>query len=429
MLREAPVHQSSKALRPRQNGFRLNEPERGESAQNAEVPQEGLLAEQGPDQSAMEYFGRAVAELFDCSSCYVAVTAHASGPELKEVGIGHATIDPSCAATVARIARKGAGADCTLLEPGNVRTAFVRKLIGPEPGMDSHSVVGRIASPDRSTVVFVAGWRQAALAPAEIPCLARAVRAVWETAYSLAQRLPNPHPDAEIWLEELAFPALIVDQDLHVHEVNRGGRALLAKGELIKVDGGRLAGSSDPVTESLREAIREALIPRPGQVWLNTTVPLSTERQQLAFAKIGAAPTHCETGNALVIVPQFDEMLGANRIASAYGLNWAEERIIARILQFQSPREIGADLRLTEATVRTYTKRIMLKLGINRQAELFLLYHLTQSPFGAGRREKAVGPVSPDGRLTGDSELEIGGKPTPSRRGGRLRWFRTLCLA
>ncbi|MFG3596835.1 hypothetical protein [Bradyrhizobium sp. RDI18] len=43
---------------------------------------------------------------------------------------------------------------------------------------------------------------------------------------------------------------------------------------------------------------------------------------------------------------------------------------------------------MTEATVRTYTKRIMLKLGINRQAEFFLLYHLTQSPFGAGRREK-----------------------------------------
>ena len=116
-------------------------------------------------------------------------------------------------------------------------------------------------------------------------------------------------------------------------------------------------------------------------------MPLSTERQQFAFAKIGAMPTHCDVGKALIIVPQFDEVPGANRIASAFGLNWAEERIIARILQFQGPRDIGADLRLTEATVRTYTKRIMLKLGINRQAEFFLLYHLTQSPFGADGRE------------------------------------------
>jgi hypothetical protein len=32
----------------------------------------------------------------------------------------------------------------------------------------------------------------------------------------------------------------------------------------------------------------------------------------------------------------------------------------------------------------------MLKLGINRQSELFLLYILTLSPFGSGRPEKAL---------------------------------------
>ena len=410
------MHESSKALPFRQEWFRINHAERGEPFQNADEPQAGQPTEQGRNQSAMEYFGKAVAELFDCHSCYVAVMSHTDGSELEEVRVGHATIDPSCTTTVARIARKGAGADCALLEPVNARTTFARKLIGSEPGTNSHSVIGRFASRDRSTVVFVAGWRRTALARAEIPCLARAVRTVWETAHSLAQRPPNRRPDAETWLEKLAFPALIVDEDLHVHEVNRGGRALLAKGELIKVDGGRLAGSSGPVTESLREAIREALIARPGQVWLNTTVPLSTERQQFAFAKIGAAPAHCDVGKALVIVPQFDEVLGAHRIASAFGLNWAEERIIARILQFQCPRDIGADLRLTEATVRTYTKRIMLKLGINRQAEFFLLYHLTQSPFGAGRREKAVGAVSSDCRLNGDSEADLytAGKRSPN---------------
>ncbi|XSC44187.1 helix-turn-helix transcriptional regulator [Bradyrhizobium sp. RDT10] len=71
---------------------------------------------------------------------------------------------------------------------------------------------------------------------------------------------------------------------------------------------------------------------------------------------------------------------------------------------------------MTEATVRTYTKRIMLKLGINRQAEFFLLYHLTQSPFGAGGREKAVGPVPSDCRLNGGSEVDLdtAGKRPPT---------------
>jgi DNA-binding CsgD family transcriptional regulator len=390
------MHGNSKTLACRLGGFRFNDAADGELHQTADDPQIERPAEQGPSRRAMEYFGKAVAELFDCDSCYVAVKSHTSGSELKEVRIGHDEIDPSCTMTVARIARKGAGADCAFLGPVNARTTFVRRLIGPEPRTGSHSVIGRFSSRDRSTVVFVAGWRQHALVRAEIPCLARAVRTVWETAHALAQRSPNRRSDAEIWLEKLASPAFIVDESLHVHEVNRCGRALLAKGELLKVDGGRLAGPSGPVTGSLREAIREALIPRPGQVRLNTTVPLSTERQQFAFAKIGAAPTDRDVGKALVIVPQFDEALGAHRIAAAFGLNWAEERIIARILQFQCPRDIGADLHLTEATVRTYTKRIMLKLGINRQAEFFLLYHLTQSPFGAGRREKAVASVPSD---------------------------------
>ena len=410
------MHQSSKAFPFRQSRFRVSHAERGESFQNADGPQAAQPTEQGPNQSAMEYLGKAVAELFDCHSCYVAVMSRAGGAELEEVQVGRATIDPSCTTTVARIARKGAGADCALLEPVNARTSFVRKLIGSEPGANSHSVLGRFASPDGSTVVFVAGWRRAALTRAEIPCLARAVRTVWETAHSLAARPPDRCPDPETWLENLTFPAFIVDEGLHVHEVNRGGRTLLAKGELVRVEGGRLAGASAPVTESLREAVREALISRPGQVRLNTTVPLSTEHQQFAFAKIGAAPTHCEVAKALIIVPQFDEVLGAHRIASAFGLNWAEERIIARLLQFQGPRDIGADLHLTEATVRTYTKRIMLKLGINRQAEFFLLYHLTQSPFGAGKREKAVGPVSSDCRLNGDGEVDLdaAGKRPPN---------------
>lgn len=393
------MHGNSKPLPSRPDGFRFNRTAGARSHQHADDPRTGGPEEQDPNQSAMEYFGRAVAELFDCASCYVAVKSDSGGSELKQVRIGHTEVDPSCTTTVARIARKGAGADCAFLEPVNARTTFVRRLIGSEPGTSGHSVIGRFASRDRSTVVFVAGWRQAALVRAEIPPLARAVRTVWETAHSLAQCSSGRQPDSETWLEKLASPAFIVDESLHLHEANRFGRALLEKGELLKVDGGRLAGPSGPVTGSLREAIREALIQRPGQVLLNTTVPLSTERQQFAFAKIGPAPTDRDVGKALLIVPQFDEALGAHRIAAAFGLNWAEERIIARILQFQCPRDIGADLRLTEATVRTYTKRIMLKLGINRQAEFFLLYHLTQSPFGAGRREKAVAPAPSDCRL------------------------------
>jgi len=362
------VYENSKALPSRQSGSHFARAERGQPLHNVE-----RLSIQLPPWPSREKAAR-------------------------RARVGHATIDPSCATTVARIARNAADTDNTFLEPVNARTAFVRKLIGSEPGARSHSVIGRFAAGDGVTVVFVAGWRPAPL-PAEIPCLARAVRTMWETTNALAQP-PRRHTDLQTWLEELIYPAIVVDEDLRVHEVNSSGRNLLAQGKLLTVERGMLAGLSASVTEDLKEALRETLMSHGGQGWLNTTVPLSTDRQQFAFARIGAVPAHYDAGKVLVIVPQFDEVSGAKRIASAFSLNWAEERIIARILQGQCPRHIGADLGLTEATVRTYTKRIMLKLGINRQSEFFLLYHLTLSPFGAGRREKAVGRGPPTGERT-----------------------------
>src|SRR5262245_47060505 len=168
----------------------------------------------------MERFGKAVAELLNCSSCYVAIMSPSTGGQLEQVRVGNATIDPSCTTTMARIARKGAGADCALLEPVNARTAFLRKLIGPDPGSKSHSVIGRFASRERTTVVFVAGWRSVPLVQAEIPCLVRAVGTLWETVSASARQSLTPDVDAQVLLEELAIPALVTDEGLNIHGVN-----------------------------------------------------------------------------------------------------------------------------------------------------------------------------------------------------------------
>ncbi|WP_271587922.1 helix-turn-helix transcriptional regulator [Bradyrhizobium sp. CCBAU 53415] len=384
------MHQNGKVLPHWQNRVGFCHTDSARSTIDAEglVEQSAEPADQSVGRTTMEYFGRGIAKLLECRSCYVAAAIRRpSCQELLQVRIGQATIDPSCTAMVARIVGKGASTGCTLLEPVHTRTTFVRRLIGPEPDLKGHSVIGRFAACDGMTVVFVAGWRSVGLTRAEVPCLVRAVRAIWETASDLV-RLQQRQEDAAAWLGVLAFPALIVDEDLHVHEINGSAQSLMAKGELLKANGDRLAGRSSSVTAALREAIRESLSSRADREWLDTTVPLSTERERFAFARIGAAPPPCDSGKALVIVPQFDEVSGAHRIAAAFGLNFAEERIVTRILQGKCPRQIGADLRLTEATVRTYTKRIMLKLGINRQSEFFVLHHLTQSPFGSGLRSK-----------------------------------------
>ncbi len=316
------MHECSKALPSAQDDFRSDCVERASKQGNDGCGPSGSCPEPRPQQAAMEYFAKAMAELLGCRSCYVAMLS-ASG--LEEARIGDAPADPSCAAMVERFARKGTAEDVASLEPINSRTSFVRKLIGAEPPVKSHSVIGRFASDERTTVVFVAGWRPAALAASEIPGLAHTVRPLWKAAHSLARQAPG-QVDAQLWLEELTFPAIVVDQGLHIYAVNRGGRVLLAKRELLRMEGGRLAGSCASVTESLRGAIGKVLIESGTHGWFNTTVPLSTDRQQFAFAKIGAVPTHDKLGQALIVVPQFDDVQGAHCIASAFGLNWAEEK-------------------------------------------------------------------------------------------------------
>ena len=400
------MHENGKVLPHWQNRVGSFHTESARSTIDAEglIEQSADPADQSVGRTTLEYFGRGIAKLLECRSCYVAAAIRrASCQELLQVRIGQATIDPSCTAMVARIAGKGASTGCTLLEPVHTRTTFVRKLIGPQPDLKGHSVIGRFAPCDGATVVFIAGWRSTGLTQAEVPCLVRAVRVLWTTTQDLVR--VQQRQDAATWLGVLGFPALVVDEDLHVHEANGSARSLMAKGELLKANGDRLAGRNSAVSAALREGIRESLSSRADREWLDRTVLLSTESGRFSFARIGAAPPPCDPGKALVIVPQLDELSGAHRIAEAFGLNFAEERIVARILQGKCPRKIGADLRLTEATVRTYTKRIMLKLGINRQSEFFVLHHLTQSPFGSGLREKSVRRLERASRLSGRGML------------------------
>lgn len=354
-----------------------------------------LGAGEHPNRAAMEWFGSVVAELLECSRCYVGTIPRADGSAPEEVRIGYSTVDPESAATVGQIARKAMWRYSVLHQSTEHCDTLARKLIGGEIANGGHSVMGRLTSGNGTDVLFVAGWRTTALHAAEIPCMTRAVRVMWQTAHELAQPPLQPS-DLRTWLEDLVFPAFVVDEELQVSEANSGARDLLLEGAPLNVDNGTLAGLNASVTQCLKEALHNTVMSRWSHRWLSTMVPLATDHQQFAFAWIGAVPAQPDANQVLVIVPQFHEVAGARRIASAFGLNWAEERIIARILRGQCPRSIGTELHLTEATVRTYTKRIMLKLGINRQSELFLLYILTFSPFGAARahrREKGKSVV------------------------------------
>lgn len=398
------MHENSRTFAPGQNPSRLS------TAAHTQSPHEiraltglrpVLLPPSGGHHKrrALENFGKAIAELFECSRCIVATVPKNGSPIAEQVRIGHADADQISDSTISHIASLLLSADSHLLST-KAGDPLAGSVIGSHNTPSPYSIMGRINTDDGSDLIFIAGWRRSPLNQADQGVFSRAAHVIWTTAADLAHSR-REQSDLQSLLGELVFPAFVVDEKLHLHGVNRGGRRLILKGEILRAENGFLVGANTSITGSMREAVCNVLTSRLGQRWTNATIVLSVGHQKFAFAWVGAVPIQHDAGQVLVIVPRIDEAVGARRIATAFSLNCVEERIIARIFHGQCPRGIGADLGLTEATVRTYTKRIMLKLGINRQSELFLLYILTLSPFGAGRPEKAILNALPHSALNG----------------------------
>lgn len=337
---------------------------------------------------ALESFGKAILGLLECRRCFVLTLSQATGFVEQAVRVGlDSSVQPS-ADVITRLAHRKEWHGKTLF-PIDPEDILATELLGREHAEPSHGLAGRLPAGGGVDLVFLAGWRSFPFLATEIACIARAARVIWATTQGLTRNRPGG-VSLDTLLEELAFPAFTVDSRLRVLEANEAGRQLLLAESPVRLDGGVLAGSNPLVTNLMQQALRDTLASRSERCWSNTIIPLSTDHRAFAFAWIGAAPTEEEVDRLVVIIPQIEPAMGAKRIATAFGLPWAEERIVARILRGQTPARIGRALDLTEATVRTYIKRIMLKLGINRQTEFFLLYILTLSPFVDGHRDQIL---------------------------------------
>ncbi|KRD96320.1 hypothetical protein ASE63_11525 [Bosea sp. Root381] len=342
-----------------------------------------------PALKGLESFGRAILGLLECSRCFVFALSQASGFAVQAVRVGFdSSVQPS-ADVITRLAQRAEWQTASLfaLDPADT---LATELLGRERDEPEHALVGRLPAGDGGDIVFLAGWRAEPFSATEKDCVSRAAGIIWATMQSFT---PTPSDDLspDRLVEELAFPAFSVDHKWRVVEMNEAGRQLLLAKTPVHLDHGTLAGSNTLVNNTMQQALRDTIASRVERAWANTIIPLSTDHRAFAFAWIGAAPAERhQMDRLLVIIPQIDPAAGAKRIATAFGLPWAEERIVLLLLRGEPPVRIGRHLDLTEATVRTYIKRIMLKLGINRQIEFFLLYILTLSPFVEICRDQAL---------------------------------------
>jgi DNA-binding CsgD family transcriptional regulator len=325
------------------------------------------------------WFAHGLARLLECDRCYVAILSP-QGERIGEVRKGCPVSDPVSEATVRTIASQLGAQDGCIFQSIATANGFARKLIGRESNLCQHCVIGRVQSHSGSAALFVGGWRRRSLSGAEFASATRAIDLMWDAAADLAQiRVQRQWS----WLEDIASPAFVVDENLVVRNMNAGLQQLLGNCGALVVEHDVISGSNPSITVLLKDAVRRIISSDPAQRARGSAVALSNDKQKFLFAVIAPVPGDRDPELVLIVVPQFDAGAGARRIAAAFALSWVEERIVSRILCGRCPRVIGTELGLTEETVRTYIKRIMIKIGINRQSEFFVLHSLTSSPFKA----------------------------------------------
>lgn len=329
--------------------------------------------------SAVEIFGHALLDVINCDRGYVALVTRGGRQVVEEVEFGNTALE-----NAALEARCGAAVLESLARHDLRRPVYesvwhgpiAEAVLGTKPHADAQAVFGRIPAEPGKDLVFVAGWRTHR--GSNLALVGRSAEAIW-TSIRRANGVRNTRA-GDALIAHLAYPAFIVDLRLHVHGMNPAGQRLLAGARTLTLDRDALACGDAAADLRLRRVIA-ALLERNGDPEDGTrVVPLATGSERFAFACVAAVPDPPHGGLALVVVPQLDEAASTRRLSSLFGLNGMEERIVARILEGHQPRRIGELLNLTEATVRTYTKRLMFKLGINHRSDLVRLAFLTTPP-------------------------------------------------
>lgn len=257
---------------------------------------------------------------------------------------------------------------------------LIARLFGEPPVGQAHSVIGRIGWQAECDLVLVAGWRPGCLEPLEAALLARGANACRNAVQ--AGRAEGAAEGAGLDLiNSVVSPVIRVDERLTIVNLNEPARRELAHGGVLCEQAGRLASATCHAMEELRAAVRRSVREMGAEGRRSSIIPLTGDAGLPRFAIVAPSPSHGEDPTAVVVLPEVDGEEGARRLSALYNLTRAEEGVVRLILVGAAPVGIAAELGLTEATVRTYIKRIMLKLGINRRSEFFLLYILTMSPF------------------------------------------------
>jgi DNA-binding CsgD family transcriptional regulator len=190
-------------------------------------------------------------------------------------------------------------------------------------------------------------------------------------------------------LDGLAAATILVDGSGRILHANAAGDAMLAKGAVLRVAGGKLAAGDPQTDRTLHETFLNAESGDPalsagvalrdpdGDNWIAHVLPLSAGARRKAGVNYSAAAA------VFVRKAALEPPHPLETIADVYKLTTAEMRVLMGIVQIGGVPEIAPVLGIAETTVKTHLQHVFEKTGAKRQADLVKLVAAHMSPLAS----------------------------------------------
>lgn len=177
-------------------------------------------------------------------------------------------------------------------------------------------------------------------------------------------------------LEILDSSVLLLDGSGRVVWMNRAARSLVENPDVLSLDRGTLVAATESDSTRLRQAVQACASPLPDalpqRIELRRTAgpPLILFVTPITPDSLGISHAVC------MVVIRGDDRSDEDQIAKLrrlWGLTAAESALACALSEGKTLQEIAADRSVTVETVRTQVKRVFLKTGTRRQAEIIRL--------------------------------------------------------
>lgn len=250
-------------------------------------------------------------------------------------------------------------------------------------GPSSSGYFGIIRSPNRIWVE-PAEWK---LLETVVPHLQRAIE-----VQQLLSRATMITDSLSAAFSAAGFGVYLVTKDCRILFCNAQAETLLRRCAGFRYSKGRLMATDHIIGERLRDLVRGGSRTQRGDNDGGGGGTLELRRNEngppliahiiplTAFRTFSILDIERPAAAVFVVDPSAELFARVRHFAARFGLTGAETRVLAEIIGGNTVLAAAENLKITEATVRTHLKRILMKTGATRQTGLIRLFFETSLP-------------------------------------------------